>query len=158
MCIWGRIIHMLYTGAPLSGPQNQHINYKMRSVTLHKTSYIYIRRLATGWTGRRSNSVRARFSAPVQTGPRAHPASCAMVTGSLSRGWSDRGVALTTHPQLAPRLKKGYSYTSALLWAFIAWRRVNFTYIYIYIYTHTHLFENGWFKPSRFNRGNMWMR
>jgi len=31
----------------------------------------------------------------------------------LSRGQSDRGVALTTHLHLAPRLKKEYSYTSA---------------------------------------------
>ena len=28
----------------------------------------------------------ARFSAPVQTGPGAHPASCAMGTGSFPRG------------------------------------------------------------------------
>jgi len=27
--------------------------------------------------------VWARFSAPVQTGPGAHPASCTMITGSL---------------------------------------------------------------------------
>jgi hypothetical protein len=32
--------------------------------------------------------------------------------GSLYRGQSGRGVALTTHPHLAPRVKKGYSYTS----------------------------------------------
>ena len=28
----------------------------------------------------------ARFSAPVQTGPEAHPASCTMGTGSFTRG------------------------------------------------------------------------
>ena len=31
-------------------------------------------------------SVEARLSAPVQTGPRPHPASYTMGTGSLSRG------------------------------------------------------------------------
>jgi hypothetical protein len=31
-------------------------------------------------------TVTARFSAPVQTGPGAHPASCTMGTGSPSRG------------------------------------------------------------------------
>jgi hypothetical protein len=31
---------------------------------------------------------------------------------SLSRGQSDRSVAVTNHPHLAPRLKKDYSYTS----------------------------------------------
>ena len=45
---------------------------------------------------------RARFSAPVQTGPGAHPASYTMGT----RGYSGRGVAFTTHPHLAYRLKK----------------------------------------------------
>ena len=30
----------------------------------------------------------------------------------LSRGQSDRGVALTTHPHLEPRLRKEESYTS----------------------------------------------
>ena len=49
---------------------------------------------------------RARFSASVQTGPGAHPASYAVDTGSLSREQSGRGVALTIHPHLAPRLKK----------------------------------------------------
>ena len=44
----------------------------------------------------------ARFSAPVQTGPEAHPASCTMIPGSLPRGKSGRGVALTIP---SPRLK-----------------------------------------------------
>jgi hypothetical protein len=37
------------------------------------------------------------FSAPVQTGPGAHPASSVMDTGY-------QGVALTTQPYLAPRI------------------------------------------------------
>ena len=40
----------------------------------------------------------ARFSAPVQTGPEAHPASCTMVTGSFPGVNSCRGVTLTHHP------------------------------------------------------------
>ena len=44
-------------------------------------------RLATGCTVRGSNpSGGGEFSAPVQTGPGAHPASCTMGTVSLSRG------------------------------------------------------------------------
>ena len=43
-------------------------------------------RHATDWTVRGSNPCGARFSAPVQTGPEAHPASYTMCTGSLSRG------------------------------------------------------------------------
>jgi len=44
----------------------------------------------------------ARFSAPVQTGPGDHPASCAMGTGSspgVKSGW---GVMLTPQPLLVP--------------------------------------------------------
>jgi hypothetical protein len=55
---------------------------------------------------------RARFSAPVQIGPEAQPTSCIVGTGSLSRGLSGRRMALTAHPQLAPKLRKEYSYTS----------------------------------------------
>jgi hypothetical protein len=44
----------------------------------------------------------AKFSAPVQTGPRAHPASCIMGTGSFPEVKSGRGVTLTPHPLLVP--------------------------------------------------------
>ena len=43
-------------------------------------------------------------------GPTQPPIQC--VPG-LSREYSGRGVTLTTHPYLAPRLKKEWSYTSA---------------------------------------------
>ena len=44
----------------------------------------------------------ARFSAPVQTGYGAHPASCTMGTGSFPGVKSSRGVTLTPHPLLVP--------------------------------------------------------
>ena len=59
-----------------------------------------------GVDGPGTESRGERLSAPVQTGTGAHPASYTMGTGFLSWGQSGRGVALTTHPQLAPRLKK----------------------------------------------------
>jgi len=46
--------------------------------------------------------VDARYFAPLQTGPGAHPATGTLCTGSLSQGYSHRGVALTTHHRLAP--------------------------------------------------------
>jgi hypothetical protein len=46
----------------------------------------------------------ATFSAPVQTGSGAHPATCTMTTEFLP-GENAAG-ALTTHTQLASRLKK----------------------------------------------------
>jgi len=41
----------------------------------------------------------ARFSAPVQTGPEAHPASCTMGTGSFPGVSCGRGVTLTLVPR-----------------------------------------------------------
>jgi len=53
-----------------------------------------------------------RFSAPVQTGPGAHPFSCKMGTGSFPGVKSSWGVRLTPHPLLVPLVMKEYSYTS----------------------------------------------
>ena len=58
-------------------------------------------------------SVGARFFGPVQTGLGFQPASYATGTGFLSRRQAGRGVALTTHPYLAPRVKKEQSYNSS---------------------------------------------
>ena len=44
----------------------------------------------------------ARFSASVQTGPGAHPASCTMGTRSFPAVKSGRGVTLTPHTPLLP--------------------------------------------------------
>ena len=51
--------------------------------------------------------VGARFSAPVQTGPGAHPSYCTMVTESFPEVKSGRGVTLTPHPLLVPWSRKG---------------------------------------------------
>jgi len=48
----------------------------------------------------------ARFFAPVQTGPGAHPASCTMGTGSFPGVKSGRGVTLTPHRILVPLVMK----------------------------------------------------
>ena len=49
--------------------------------------------------------VRTRFSAPVQIGPGALPASYAMGTGSFP-GVKRRGHGVDNPPYLAPRLKE----------------------------------------------------
>ena len=75
-----------------------------------------IQRVARGWMVHRIISQwGARFYAPIQSGPGVHPAFCTMGTGSLLCGSSGWGVVLTTHPDLAPKLKKEYSYTSTPL-------------------------------------------
>jgi hypothetical protein len=75
--------------------------------------------IATDWAGRSGDRipVGARFSAPVQTGPGAHPASCAMGTGSFPGVKCDRGVLLTTHPLLVPRSWKSIAIPLPTLWA-----------------------------------------
>jgi len=45
------------------------------------------------------------FSAPVQTSRGIHPASSTMHTGALSQRQSGRGVALTSDPHVAMRLR-----------------------------------------------------
>jgi hypothetical protein len=67
--------------------------------------------IRTGRSGDRIPVV-ARFSAPVQAGPGAHPASCAMGTGYFSGVMSGWVVTLTPHPLLVPLVMKVYSYTS----------------------------------------------
>jgi len=49
--------------------------------------------------------VVARFSAPVQTGPETHEASCTMGTGSFQGVKCGTGVTLTPHPLLVRRSK-----------------------------------------------------
>jgi len=62
--------------------------------------------LRAGRSGDR-NPVGARFSAPIHTGPEAHPASCKMGTGSFPGVSCGRGVTLTPHPLLVQRSKMG---------------------------------------------------
>jgi hypothetical protein len=51
----------------------------------------------------------SRFSAPVQTDPGAHQASCTMGTRSIPGVKSGRGVTLTLHPLLVPLVIKEWS-------------------------------------------------
>ena len=55
--------------------------------------------------------VEARYSAPVQTGRWAHPASYTVVTGSFP-GVKRPGHGVDHPPHSTPRLKIEYSYTS----------------------------------------------
>src|SRR5215475_2317325 len=61
--------------------------------------------------------VGARFSAPVQTGRGAHPASCTMGTESFPGVKIGRGVTLTPHPLLVLWSRKCTSIPLLPLWA-----------------------------------------
>ena len=59
----------------------------------------------------------ARFSAPVQTVPGAHPAFCTMGTRSFPGVKSGRGLTLTPHPLLVPWSRKSRAIPLFPLWA-----------------------------------------
>jgi len=80
--------------------------------------------------------VGARFSAPVQNGSGAHPASCTMGTGSFPGVKSGQGVTLTPHPLLVPWSWKSRAIPLLPLWAvrpvqnLSACTRVHFTFFF----------------------------
>ena len=75
--------------------------------------------IATGYglDGPGIESIGARLSAPVQTGPGAHPASYRMGTGCFPGVKSGRSVTLTPHPLLVPWSKKSRAILLLALWA-----------------------------------------
>jgi hypothetical protein len=77
--------------------------------------------------------VVVRFSAPVQTGPGAHPASCTIDTGSFPGVESGRGVMLTPHPLLVLRSKnKSRAILLLSLRAFVACKKGENLQLYYY--------------------------
>ena len=84
--------------------QNGNDKLKQQPPLVNGLLYMYISSvvgIATGY-GLHSPGIKsrwgARFSAPVQTCPGAHPASCIMGTGSFPGLKCGRGVTLTPHP------------------------------------------------------------
>ena len=88
----------------------------------------FVKRLWARYLSRYSNWLRAgrsgdwipvgvRFSAPVQTGPVAHPASCTMGTGSFPGVKSGLGVTLTPHPLIVMWSWEGRAISLLPLWA-----------------------------------------
>ena len=73
-----------------------------------------IETLRGGWFGDRI-SLGARMPARVQMGAGAHTTSSRMSARVASQGLSSRGVSVTTHLLLTPRLKTESSYTSTPL-------------------------------------------
>ena len=68
----------------------------------------------------------------------------------LSRGWSGRGVMLTTYPTLASRSWKGRAVPLLTLWAFVACYGENFTFFflpftrYFYVFLYTYILTRLW--------------
>ena len=70
----------------------------------------------------------------IRVSPGAHPASYTMGTRSVPGGGGvkrPRGMALTTHPHLVPRLRMSGAVPQLPLWASVACSRVNCTLLWI---------------------------
>ena len=104
---------------PYAKPPVGTLRFKVSLIFLDiKATYRWISVLLRNceWAGKRSRysdwlragrsgdriPVGARFTAPVQTGPGAHPASFTMGTESFPGVKSGRGLTLTPHPLLVP--------------------------------------------------------
>ena len=77
----------------------------------------------------------ARFSAPVQTGPGAHQATCTMCTGSFPGVKSGRGVTLTPHPLLMPWSRKSRTTSLLPLWAVRPVQSLSACTVQLYLYS-----------------------
>ena len=77
----------------------------------------------------------ARFSASVQTGPGAHPASCTMGTGSFPGVKSGRGVTLTSHPFIVPWTRKSRAIPLLPLWAVRSVQSLSACTVQLYLYS-----------------------
>jgi len=94
--------------------------------------------IATGYGAGRSGDripVGARFSAPVQTGPGAHPASCTMHTGSSPEVKSGRSVTLTLQVLLVPWSRKSRSIPLLPLWAVRPVESLSACRVQLYLYS-----------------------
>ena len=85
----------------------------------------------------------ARFSAPVQTGPGAHPASCTVGTGAFPGVKSSWGVMLIPHHLLVPWSRKSRTVPLWAVWpvqSLSACTRVHFSFILTLIEKPTGIF------------------
>ena len=77
----------------------------------------------------------ARFSAHVQTGPGAHPASSTMGTGSFPGVTSGWGVTMTPHPLLVPWSRKSRTIPLLPLWAVRPVQSLSACTVELYLYS-----------------------
>jgi len=125
----------------------KYYNFTLKIWTGKIETLIYITDYGLGGSGIESRC--GRNFPPVQTGPGAHPASYKMGTVSSPGIKCGRGVLLTTHPLLVPRLWKGRAIPLPTLWATPDLTRENFTFIYIYIYIYIYIKINETSKKVR---------
>ena len=79
--------------------------------------------------------MEARFFAPVQTGPGAHPASCTMGTESFPGVKCGQGMTLTPHPLLVAWSKKSRAITLLPLLAIQPVQSLSACTVQLYLYS-----------------------
>jgi len=79
--------------------------------------------------------VWTRFSAPVQTGPGAHSASCTRGSGSFLGVKSGRGVTLNPHPLLVPWSRKRRTIPLLPLWVVRPVQSLSACTVQLYLYS-----------------------
>jgi len=90
-----------------------------------------VQQLVTGWTVRGLNlSGGGGYSAPIQTSPVAHPASCTVSTGSLFWGATARVWQWPPTSIYRQGYRKSRNIPVLSLRAFMAYCRVNFTFTF----------------------------
>jgi hypothetical protein len=85
--------------------------------------------------------VGARFSALVQTGPGAHPASCTVGTGYFLGAKSGRDVTLTPHPLQVPWSWKSRAMPLPPLWAVRPVQSLSACTVELYLYSPYRLYS-----------------
>ena len=105
--------------------------------------------LRAGRSGDQS-PVKARYSAPVQTGPVAHSASCTMGTGSFPGIKIDRGVTLTPHLLLVSWSWKSRAIPLLPLWAVRPVQSLSACTRVTFIFTFTLSHKRLWFLEKKY--------
>ena len=86
---------------------------------------------------------RRKFSAPVQTCPGAHPASCTMHTGSLSRGVKRPGRGVDHVPPSRNEVKERKElYIYSPLWTFVTCSGVSLTFTVTFFFNLIYYTDN----------------
>ena len=123
-------------GQPLQDPEDYDVSSNNTFMTgLYRAGWLS-RYSDWLWAGRSGDriSVGTRFSVPVQTFPRAHPASC-MGTGSFPGVKSGRGVRLNPQPCLVPWSRKSRAIHLLSIWAVRPVQSLSACTVQLYLYS-----------------------
>ena len=120
----GRVMQLLYLCCSSYTLHPACFELRLRQLLPSSTSETW----TTGWTVRGSNPGGSRISAPIQTGPGAHPASYTMGTGSFPEVKHPGRDDDHPPPSSAEVKERVELYLYSHFWAFVVCFRFNFTF------------------------------